>query len=133
MDNTARTMDRTTRRQTSKSKGTSSTLFLTLDTRLLSGTPRITRLYSTEIVQSRSTTIASLTEVSTALTEVHGQQTTCKLGLSTPSKWLLTTLLAEKDVTMPAMRLLTGRTTALYAEAMVWLLTSTRFKSPILM
>jgi hypothetical protein len=77
-------------------------------------------------------TIVSLTPVSTALTEARGQQTTSKLGLTTPSKWLPTTLLVEKDATMPAMRRSTGRITALYAEATVWLIISIRFKLPIL-
>jgi hypothetical protein len=77
-------------------------------------------------------TIAFLTPVSTALTEVRGQRTTSKLGLTTPSKWLPTTLLVEKDARMLAMRRSTGLITALYAEAMVWLLISIRFKLPIL-
>lgn len=72
-------------------------------------------------------------EVLTAPTEAHGQQTASKLGLTTPSKWLPTILLAEKDVTMLVMRLSTGRITALYAEATVWLLILIRFKLPILM
>lgn len=77
-------------------------------------------------------TIASSTPVSMALTEAHGQQMTSRLGLTTPRKWLPTTLLVEKGAMMPAMRLSTGRIIALYAEATAWPLISIRFKLPIL-